>query len=138
MSQPNDVEQPAIQQAAQGPVEVKIAAIDGALKQSVKSSPPFDAYNLNFKQLRTKYMDDTTQKVKFVKPSFVHYCKNPYTYAQKFGGDDTILTMELIKAPQGLNYKNLEDPKVVREAKKKKDAEQEAEQEAEREAQLEA
>ena len=83
-------------------------------------------------------MDDTTQKVKFVKPSFVHYCKNPYTYAQKFGGDDTILTMELIKAPQGLNYKNLEDPKVVREAKKKKDAEQEAEQEAEREAQLEA
>lgn len=68
-------------------------------------------------------MDDKTKKISFSKPSFVHYCKNPYTYAPKYGGDDTIITMELIKAPNGLNYKTLE-PKIRRQ--KKQAVEQEA------------
>ena len=54
-------------------------------------------------------MDDTTKKLSFSKPSFIHYCKNPYTYAPEYGGDDTIITMELIKAPQSLVYKDLEN-----------------------------
>jgi hypothetical protein len=46
--------------------------------------------------MRKEYMEDTSQKLKFSKPSFLHYCKNPYIYHDLFGGDDTILTMELM------------------------------------------
>jgi hypothetical protein len=87
-------------------------------------------------------MDDKTKKISFSKPSFVHYCKNPYTYAPKYGGDDTILTMELIKAPNGLKYKTLVKPPPKKRRQKKEASEQEAvenvDQEAEDEAQQDA
>jgi hypothetical protein len=51
---------------------------------------------LDFKQLRVKYMEDTTKKLKFSKASFLHYCQNPYVYAPLHGGEDTIITMELV------------------------------------------
>jgi hypothetical protein len=71
-------------------------------------------------------MADTTKKLKFSKASFLHYCKNPYVYAEKYGGNDTILTMELVQSPEGLQYTTLEDPKhakKVNAAKKKRDEE---------------
>jgi len=71
-------------------------------------------------------MSDTTKKIKFSKASFLHYCKNPYPYAEKYGGSDTILTMELIQSPDGLEYNMLDDPKHAKKinaAKKKRDEE---------------
>lgn len=70
-------------------------------------------------------MEDTSQKLKFSKPSFLHYCKNPYIYDDLFGGDDTILSMELMQAPTGLKFKNLKDPTEIdaeKKAKKLQDA----------------
>lgn len=64
-------------------------------------------YDLNFKELRENYMDSMSKKLKFWKSSFVHYCKNPYVYAEEYGGSDTLLTMELCQAPDGLKYTNL-------------------------------
>ena len=74
-----------------------------------KQKKPHDPYHLDFSKLRKEYMEETSQKLKFSKPSFLHYCKNPYIYDKKFGGDDTILTMELIQAPNGLKFKDLID-----------------------------
>jgi hypothetical protein len=134
----NNNTQLANQQAANTQPEVKIAAADGSLKMSEIPEVSRDPYDIDFKTLRTKYMDDKTKKISFSKPSFIHYCKNPYTYAPKYGGDDTILTMELIKAPNGLNYKSLVKPPPKKRTKKKavepepvENAGQEAEQEAE-------
>ena len=115
----NNNTQIANQQAGDAQPEVKIAAADGVLKKSEMPEVPRDPYDIDFKQLRTKYMDDKTKKISFSKPSFVHYCKNPHTYAPKYGGDDTILTMELIKAPNGLNYKSLVLPPPKKRTKKK-------------------
>lgn len=61
-----------------------------------------------------RYMKDTTTKLKFSKASFLHYCQNPYVYEEQFGGSDTIVTMEIIQAPKGLQTKSLEDPQLVK------------------------
>ena len=134
----NNNTQLANQQAANAQPEVKIAAADGSLKMSEIPEVSRDPYDIDFKTLRTKYMEDKTKKISFSKPSFIHYCKNPYTYAPKYGGDDTILTMELIKAPNGLNYKSLVKPPPKIRTKKKavepepvENAGQEAEPDAE-------
>jgi hypothetical protein len=90
-----------------------------------KQKKPHDPYHLDFSKLRKEYMEETSQKLKFSKPSFLHYCKNPYIYHDLFGGDDTILTMELMQAPTGLKFKDLKDPKEVEKlakAKKVQDA----------------
>ena len=55
-----------------------------------------DPYKLNFKELREDYVKRNTKKVKFAKSSFLHYCKNNYVYADKYGGLDTVVTMELV------------------------------------------
>ena len=79
-----------------------------------------DPYFLDFTKLRKEYMEETSQKLKFSKPSFLHYCKNPYIYDRLFGGDDTILTMELIQAPNGLKFKDiLEATEIIKRAKAK-------------------
>lgn len=79
---------------------------------------------LDFVKERKNYQNEFTKYVPFVKSTFVHYCKNPE--AQNDSDDemgDTIVTMQLIEAPQSLTYKSLKDPKVVKieDAKKKKE-----------------
>lgn len=85
---------------------------------------PKDPYDLDFRRLRNKYMEDTTVKLKFSKASFVHYCKNPYPYDEAYGGGDTIITMELVQAPKGLKYTRLEDPDHVKKQQKQMAKEQ--------------
>lgn len=96
----------------------------------------YDPYELDFKQLRVKYMEDTTKKLKFSKASFLHYCQNPYVYAEKYGGEDTIITMELVQAPRGIKYTRLDDPDSVKkeEAARRKEeaARRKAEEKAEK------
>ena len=75
-----------------------------SMVQKRKAADPND---LDFKSLRQQYMEDTSLKLKFSKPSFLHYCQNPYSYGHKYGGNDTLLTMEIIQAPNGLKYTNL-------------------------------
>lgn len=76
-------------------------------------------------------MEDTTKKLKFSKASFLHYCKNPYVYAPLHGGDDTIITMELVQAPRGLQFTKLDDPDNVKKAEAARRLEEIAKRKAE-------
>jgi len=70
---------------------------------------------LDFKQLRENYVKSKTKKVNFAKSSFLHFAKNNYVYSEKYGGHDTVLTMELVQEPLDLNYKELkaDDPNKI-------------------------
>ena len=90
-------------------------------KQQKKADP----YNLDFTELCKNYVDETTIKIPFVKSSFVHYSKCPR--AMEINGKeykDLVITMEVVQAPNNLNYTQLSDPKAVREQeiKAKKEA----------------
>jgi len=78
-----------------------------------------DPYNLNFKELRQKYMEDSTIKMPFVKSSFVHYAKCPVKFEyQEREYNSTLITMELVQAPMNMTYTALKDPKVAKEQEK--------------------
>ena len=63
-------------------------------------------------------MEKTSKKLRYSKASFLHYCKNPYVYAERYGGKDTLLTMELVSAPSGCMYKRIVDKKMQKELEK--------------------
>lgn len=78
-----------------------------------------DPYSLDFTKLRKDYVQETTVKIPFVKSSFIHYSKCPRKMViNNKEYTDLVLTMELIQAPQHLNYTQLEDPKTAMEQKK--------------------
>ena len=61
-------------------------------------------------------MQDFSVKIPFVRSQFVHYSKCPLN--MRINGkvyNDLVLTMELIQAPNNLEYTQLSDPQIVRE-----------------------
>ncbi len=81
----------------------------------MKAQQKKDPYNLDFTMLRQHYVESSTIAIPFVKSSFVHYSKCPRN--MEINGkeyNDLILTMELVQAPENLNYTTLEDPKKAR------------------------
>ena len=97
-------------------VEAKVPNGASAIPESKSVAAPkldkpvkVDPYALDFKTLRADYMAQTSKKLRYSKASFLHYCKNPYVYAEKYGGKDTMLSMELVSAPNGCIYKRIID-----------------------------
>ena len=100
---------------------------EGSMSQLRKSSQmrssgmrrKADPYHLDFTQLRQDYENSSSVKIPFVKSSFVHYSKCPRNL--KINGHeyhDLVVTMEVIQAPELLNYTQLDDPVVAREKAK--------------------
>ena len=80
-----------------------------------------DPYNLDFPALREEYVRDQTMKVPFVKSSFIHYSKCPRKMT--INGrlyKDLVLTMELVQAPNCLDYSMLSDPQLVKAQEKER------------------
>lgn len=80
-----------------------------------------DPYALDFSELRKQYETQSTVKLPFVKSSVVHYSKCPRN--MKINGKeytDLVVTMEVIQAPNMLNYTQLQNPKLVKEQEKER------------------
>lgn len=101
------------------------------MSRSTISKKKADPYDLDFTQLRKDYVDSSSVKIPFVKSSFTHYSKCPRNMTIN-GKEykDLIITMEVVQAPEALNYTQLEDP--VQARLKAKIAKKKAEADAKR------